>query len=757
MQKKLLNSITWSILFLVLPLSWDSSLYAQEKQNEKELSQAEHFKVSKAVSKIKIDGILNEKAWEEAVKIDTFYEWTPGDKTKPPVDTECLVTFSKSHFYVAFRCFDPEPQKIRAHIMDRDNIDTFIQDDHITIMIDTFNDERRAFQFRANSLGVQAEANFSELEGYEDFSWDAIWKSAGRITDFGYVVEIAIPFNQLRFPRTTGEQTWGFSAGRSYPRNVRHRMESHTRDRNSSCLLCLFNKISGLAGISPGKNLEFDPTLTLNRTDQREDFPLGEMKTGEIEAKPGISARWGVTPNLTLNVAVNPDFSQVEADVAQLEVNTRFALYYPEKRPFFLEGADFFLTPFVAVFPRTVFDPLWGVKATGKIGKNALGIFAAQDTYNNLIFPANQGSASTSLKENIYGGVLRYRRDVGRGSTLGILYTGRMGDEYYNHTAGTDGFFRLSRTKTVNFQFLHSRTDYPEDIAQDFGQDREPFGGNAFQLQFTHFGRSWIYGAYYHDITPGFRADYGFMPRVDVRRIGGALNSVFWGDRGDWFNRISLGLSANRVTDHEWNLTDQSISLSASYTGPLQTALSTSFAFLKEFYNGVTYDINRFDTFIEMKPIGGLYYNFYTRIGDSIDYANSRLAHSVLINPGIEFAIGTHLNVNLNHIFERLSLKGEKIYVANLFQTRLIYNFNVKTFMRAIVQYTDIDRNAALYNFEISPTTKGIFTQFLFSYKINPLTVLFIGYSDNYLGMPGIDITQTNRTFFLKIGYALVL
>jgi len=177
--------------------------------------------------------------------------------------------------------------------MDRDATDTLIQDDHVVILIDPFNDERRGFQFRVNPLGVQADANFSEMEGYEDFSWDAIWKSAGEITDWGYSVEIAIPFNQLRFPRTSGVQTWGFSAERSYPRSVRHRMISHKRRRNIACILCQINKVSGLQEISPGYNLEFDPTLTSVRTDRREQFPPGSMEAGKIKPEPGLTARWG--------------------------------------------------------------------------------------------------------------------------------------------------------------------------------------------------------------------------------------------------------------------------------------------------------------------------------------------------------------------------------------------------------------------------------------------------------------------------------
>jgi len=366
-----------------------------QETNSSTIQKGAHYNVFPTSTKIKVDGVLDEEAWSKAEVIKLPYEWLPGDNIPAPVDTDCMLTYDESHLYIGFRCYDPEPKKIRAHLMDRDATDSLIQDDHINIMIDAFNDERRSFQFRVNPLGVQADANFSELEGYEDFSWDAIWASAGKISDWGYAIEIGIPFNQLRFPKTKEKQIWGFSAERSWPRSVRHRMTSHVRNRNISCILCQFNKISGLEKISPGRNLEFDPTLTANRTDTMppQNFPGGALESGKAKAEPGITAKWGITPNLILNATANPDFSQVEADVAQLDVNTRFALYYPEKRLFFLEGGDFFLTPIQAVFTRTVADPLWGTKLTGKIGRSALGFFATQDRINNLIFPSNQGVA----------------------------------------------------------------------------------------------------------------------------------------------------------------------------------------------------------------------------------------------------------------------------------------------------------------------------------------------------------------------------
>ncbi len=748
------------IAILTIITALNASAYSERsayQESRQERLKAQNYVVTAATSEIKVDGILDEKAWQDAVLIPVPYEWLPGDNVPAPVNTDCLVTFDANNFYVGLRCYDPEPSKIRAHLMDRDATETLIQDDHISFVIDTFNDERRGFQFRVNPLGVQADANFSESEGYEDFSWDAIWDSKGKITAWGYAIEIAIPFNQLRFPRTTEIQTWGFSVERSYPRSVRHRMTSHRRDRDVTCIICQFNKITGIQGISPGLNIELDPTLTAIRTDTKEEFPADPdvpMSRGKFDPDPGLTARWGITPNLILNAAINPDFSQVEADVRELEVNTRFAIRYPEKRPFFLEGADFFLTPIEAVFTRTVADPDGGLKFTGKLGKNAFGIFGAYDRVNNLLFPSNQGSSSTSIDQGVGSGVFRYRRDIGRTSNIGLLCTGRVSEDYNNHVAGIDGFFQISRTKQFRIQYLHSETEYADDVAADFGQKIGANGGDALTAEFMHFGRNWLYLFNYQELSPDFRADYGYIPRVDIRRGRGSVGYTFWGDRYDWFNQLRFVLTGSLVYDHDGDLSDRSFNLQAQYLGPLQSTVTTQYQRSRELYLAKYYDLDQVIFYTEMKPMGGLRFNVGVQYGDAIDYNNARQAVGLSLLPLIEFGLGRHVNVNLQHAFQRLSLEGDNIFTANLSQVKVVYNLSVRTFVRVIVQYLDVTRNPDLYLFQISDKTQTVFTQFLFSYKLNPQTVLFIGYSDNYLGLTNIDITQTNRTFFVKLGYA---
>ncbi|MBE0712061.1 MAG: carbohydrate binding family 9 domain-containing protein [Candidatus Aminicenantes bacterium] len=739
--------------------------FSASPQAKPERIEPARFQVAKAASKIVVDGVLDEESWSAAPVILLPFEWQPGENIPAPVKTECLVTYDIHNLYVGFRCFDPEPKKIRAHLMDRDDTDTLILDDHVSFMVDAFNDERRAFQFRVNPMGVQADANFSELEGYEDFSWDAIWSAAAKITDWGYAVEVAIPLGQLRFRKSDGPQTWGFEAERSWPRDTRHRIISHPRSRNVNCILCQFNKLTGFEGIIPGKNIELNPTFTASRTDAMDpaEYPDGSLERGKAAAEAGLTAKWGITPNLILNATANPDFSQVEADVAQLEINRRFALFYPEKRPFFLEGADLFLTPIQAVFTRTVADPVWGTKLTGKSGRTAMGFFGAQDEITNLVFPSNQDTSQASLSQDAYGGVFRLRQDVGRMSTLGVLYTGRAGTDYFNHVAGADGFLRLDQKNSIIFQFLHSETDYPSAVAVDYGQNESRFGGNAVNLQFQHFSRNWIVQALYEDLSPGFRSDYGFVPRVDTRRGEAMVFRQIWGKPKGWFNLIRLGVMGQLIYDHGGTLTDRGLMLGVVYQGNLETQANFHGNFLRTYYEGRYFDTAFGTVDFRFRPFSGSEIGVQGMAGQSIDYENSRPADVLAVGPNASFSLFRHLNLILSQSYERLYAGADTIYTANLVQTKIVWNFNVRSFVRAVVQYRDLQQNPAMYTFPVDSRAKGLFTQFLFSYKLNPRTVLFLGYADNgiggvfdsWLGSGRVGITRTDRTFFLKIGYAL--
>ena len=711
-----------------------------------------HFPVALAASDIAVDGSLSETAWETAAVVPLTHEWLPGDNTPPPVATECLVTFDDKNLYVGFRAHDPEPARIRAYLADRD---TAFNDDAVGFLIDTFNDRRRAFEFRANPLGVQMEATVSDVDETEDWTWDAIWDSAGRITDDGFEVEIAVPWKQLRFPRGERPQTWGFLALRAYPRSVVHQLRSTRNDRSLDCLVCQFDSIEGFQRVESGYNLEVVPTVTAKRNDERAALDL-PLESGNEKVDAGVSLRWGITPNVTLNAAVNPDFSQVEADVAQLNVNERFALFFPEKRPFFLEGADYFATPYPVVFTRTVADPKLGIKLTGKEGGNAFGFFAAEDEFNNLIFPGAEESGFTSLEEDVRSLVGRWRRDVGKTSTLGVLFAGREGEnDYYNRVYGLDGSLRPTDADTVRFQVVNADTRYDRGVALDNGQPLGSFSGPAWRVDYSHATRNWGWDVGYNSRDPDFRADSGFIPLVDFREVFAEVVRTVWGKPDGWFSRLRFYVNTNDARILDGDLFEQSSNFVVIYEGPLQSFVQLGIRPNKEAFRGVEYHDFRRDLLISLRPRGDLGLQLFVRGGEIIDFNNARQAEFELIQPTVDFRLGRHVQGSLDHTWQAFDVKdGPQFLQVNLTQGKLLYHFNVRTFVRLIMQYRDVEREPRLWTFDVAPKEETLFTQFLFSYKLNPQTVLLVGYSDDYEGTVDIDLRQRDRAFFFKVGYA---
>jgi hypothetical protein len=708
--------------------------------------------VPKTEAEITVDAILDEGAWQNALVLELKYEVRPGENVTPPVRTEVLLTYDTKNFYAAFRCYDPDPSAIRAHLRDRD---TLGGDDWIALILDTFNDERRSFDFIVTAQGVQ----FDQIEAQsgEDNGWDTIWDCASKIMDWGYAVEIAIPFSSFRFQRKDGPQVWGFDAVRRYPRDHPYHIGLFPRDRSNNCYMCQAVKIKGFEGASPGRNIEFDPTVIGFRSDDRPDFPHGDLKKQSQEAELGLTARWGITPNLTSNFTINPDFSQVEADAQQLDINEPFALFYPERRPFFTEGTDFFAALENIIYTRTMRDPSWGLKLTGKEGANTIGAYVVRDEITNLIFPGSQGSRSTSLDMANTSSVFRYKRDFGSRYTAGLLATDREAKGYFNRVFGFDLDFRFTPTNQIQLLVLGSSTKYPDEVTNDFDQSSGTISDRLISFEYDHYTRTWGWWGDYEEAGSEFRADLGYYPRVGYRNVEGGLLYTWIAKPGSWWSQFRVGNDLNYFEESDGKLLNKRASLWFSYSGTMQSYLYLEGRKAREAYNNREFDLTYFQIEAGFWPTSNLQLATYTIFGDQIDYANTRLGSRFRINPWLSYNLGKHLRFSFDHNYERMSVQDARLYTANISQLTAVYQFNVRTFFRTILQYVDYNYNPDNYTFNIDSEDRRFFTQWLFSYKLNPRTVLFLGYSDNYNGSQDFRLTQSNRTFFIKLGYAWVL
>ena len=703
-----------------------------------------------------IDGEITEGEWESAEYVSLDNETQPSQNIPALVDTEVLMMEDGNNFYVAFIASDPEPDKIRAFFSDRD---ACWDDDLVTVVLDTFNDERRAFEFSANPLGVQMDAICDDVAGGSGFmgndsSWNAIWDSAGTISDTGYVVEMKIPLSQLRFPGGLARQTWGIDLIRSYPRDKRHKLSNNTKNYDLSCYLCQLTKTEGFTQLEQNRNLQIVPTVTASYSKNRMDYRTDEWASS-TDLDAGVDIRWGINQDVVLNATFNPDFSQVEADVAELDVNNIFSIYYPEKREFFLEGADYFNTFSNLVHTRNISSPDYGIKLTGKRDVHTYGLFFANDTKTNLIIPGNQGSLIASLEnKKSLNTAVRYRLDVNRNINLGLIFTDRRADDYSNTVAGVDGSIRLGESDKIEMQAMTSASEYPTEIQEDFGQqgDIEDY---AYKVFYEHRDNHWTWRARYSEYGDDFRADMGFITRVDYRNIDASGGYDWRFGPGSRFNRFYLGGDYEKSYDEAGNKLEEEVGIRINLEGPMQSFMFAGYNQGERYYNGQFFDEYSLFLFGHIRPRAGLEIGLDISTGDSIDYFNTQIGRELSLSPRIELRMGKHFKLDLRHNYQKMEIDGERLYTTNLTDLRFTYQFTIRSFLRAIFQYSDTKHNQSLYTFDVDRRLKDLNTQILYSYKINPQTRFFIGYSDTGFQNDGMNaIEKTNHTVFTKLSYA---
>lgn len=690
-----------------------------------------------------LDGRLDEPCWAAAASLDLAWEIEPGDRTPAVAATTCLITHDRDHIYVAFRAFDSDPAHIQANLADRDGA---FSDDWVGIVIDPFADRRRAFQFLVSAAGVQMDLTWSETaDEPDDPSWDADWSSAALIDSLGYVVEVAVPFGSLRFEASEGEQTWGVLAYRHHPRSLERLTCSSPLDPNVGCELCQATDLVGFRGISAGRNLELNPTYTVSRTDMRRDFPDGDLTAGTPVWDLGLSARWGVTPNISLDGALNPDFSQVESDELQLDVNTRYALFYEEKRPVFLEGADIFETSVSAVHTRMVVSPEWVVKASGKNGRDAVGAFVARDTWTNLMEYAGGRSRLQTLERDNTSAVLRWRRDVGEESTVGAVITSREAAGYRNTVGGLDAVLRLAPSHALDVQVLASRTIYEGD--------RE---GSDVSLLYSHDSRDWSWLAAWERVGRDFRADMGYIPRVDMEQRDLGLWRSWWRPAGRGAHFIGLGIHGTEIRDTGGQLTDRQVQAELNMMGPRQSRLWLAVDRLRERFAGDDYDQTILQGKVGARPFEQLKGWLMFWSGDEIDYDHGRPATDWGFGPGLTWTPSPRLEIVSSWIRTALSAGGGRMFAADLVDARVQFALTRRTHLRWTVQAQLFDFDPTRYDDPgaVPEEYREIFSQLLFSFRASPETVVFVGTTDHHLGDHLTPSTVHDRTYFLKVGYA---
>jgi hypothetical protein len=718
-------------------------------------------------------------------KVTGFSQRDPHDGAPVSQRTEAYLGYDDKNLYVVFVCFD-EPGKVRAHQARREDVS---EDDTVEVMLDTFHDRRRAYAFQVNPLGVQwdaiwSEAPHEEVSGNFDTSFDTLWYSQGRLTPEGYVAWLQIPFKSLRFPAER-EQSWGIILYRGIIREnedsfwpqVSHRVEGRLGQAAT---------LTGLEGISPGRNLQFIPYGLLNsfRDIDARDPADPHFESRAIGGTFGLDSKVVLNDSLVLDLTANPDFSQVESEDPQVTVNQRFAVYFPEKRPFFIENADYFRTPIDLFFTRQIVNPSYGARLTGKVGPYAIGVLTADDRAPGLVVAPSDPLAGSRQ----YFNLARVSRDIFRQSSIGAIYTD---EEFpagggYNRIGGIDSRIKLTSSWTATLQSVVSSTQNPGGTYQ---------AGPASYVDTAYTSVHTTYQAIYKDISPGFTTLPGFVNRVDIRDF---FNQIDYRFRPRTGPLVSWGptLHTDWVWAHDGTrldlLTDPSLSFQFKGKSSLFISPYTDFheRLRPEDFPALPADRDYHEhassvlwttSYLRWLSLQGFYQwgngvNFVPPASSSTQCPGPPqilalsctpfLASSDTANLVVSLRPLSALRIDNTYLFSRLRDRESAAGIFNnhIIRTKWNWQFNRELSFRVILQYTATLANSA---FTSLPTTKQFNGDFLLTYLVHPGTALYIGYNSDFQNLDpqlALDpnggllrtkdrLTNDGRLFFVKVSY----
>jgi hypothetical protein len=726
------------------------------------------IQITRATGPITIDGDLADDPWQHAVRIERWYETKPGDNIEPPVRNVGYLAYDDRFLYAAFDFEDPEPSAIRAPFADRDNVGEGFND-YAGVLIDSRATGSNGVLFVASPRNTQYDSIIDDASG-EDSSPDFFWASAAKIGPRGWTLEMRIPFSSIRY-RAGDPQTWHILLYRNYPRAFRYQFFSARIPRSSNCFVCRANVLTGLERLPGGGHLVAAPYLAASQLAEATGPAGTPLGAARVHAQGGVDVKYLPNADNALDATIKPDFSQVESDTAQIATNRRFALFFPETRPFFLEGLDLFSTPIQAVYTRTITAPIAGLRATGKAaGLRYTMLVARDDGGGSAVLPGPSGSSLASVDFGSTVFIARAKRDIGL-SFISVLAAERerQDGQGYNRVVGPDMQWRPNGNDTVTAQWLYSATRTPNlpDLAAEW--DGRSLTGRAATAQWNHSTTHLDWAASYRDVSSGFRADTGFVPQVGYREL---FATTGWTVRPtNVLSRVRTSFDIERQVDVDGALLGREIEADLSVDTALNGYAEVSVADERtRTPGGVVIDRRHLEYYVQFSPsqllarvsLGG-------SLGEDIDFDNSRPARGPTINASATIRPTNHLEVAVvsNTQWLRVDAAGRRnarLFIARVSRVRGTYTFTSRLFARAIAQYVTTDRDPSLYLAAVTPRSASLSGSLLLAYKLNWQSVMYVGYGDNRatvdepveanpLARAG-RLAPLDRQFFVKLSYA---
>ena len=709
--------------------------------------------IHRTTAPITVDGDLSDAGWKDAVKLDQWVEGQPGNNIPAKVKTIAYLTYDDRYFYIGIRCEDPNAKAIRAPFVERDSV--LGTDDNIAVFLDTRGEKRNALELRVSPRGIQGDGFYDDAGPVEDFSPDYFYDTAARVDSGGWSAEFRIPFSSLRY--SSRNPTWSILIWRNYPRDFRYAFYTAPVPRDVNCLVCNAQTITGLTDLPEAGHMTVAPYASSQHLEQATG-PLGTLNDKNLVNNVGADLKWTPTATGAVDLTVNPDFSQVEADVPQITVNQRFAVFFPEKRPFFLEGFDLFNTPMQVAYTRTITSPRAGLRSTARVGDTTYTVLAADDRGGGLtIIPGPQGNDFAPEDFRSYNVIARARHEMGSSFVGAVLTDREISGGGHNRVFGPDLLWRPNQANTVTAQLLYSDTQNPNRPDLSPAWNGESLHSFAARASWDHIVLHHDYGVGYTQFGDNFRADLGFIPQVGYRDMTGYYGIRIYPEHGV-LRYIRPSVFVEEQKDLHGNTLYRGASVGVFAIGVKNLQAQINLHPSEEIlFIGTTYKQSYVTWFGQIDPSRHLTRLILQgRSGQSIDFTNQRVGHgdSVQFTAIFRPIDRTTFEIDSNH--EVQSNNGERVYTAQVERIRALYSFSANSILRLIGQYNDVNRNLAQYPGIPVPQHSGAFLgSLLYSFKLNWQTVLYLGYGDDRVLTAQNDLVKQDRSLFFKVSYAI--
>lgn len=800
----------FSLLLLCLTFSMTSFAVELDESPEKDLQDVDNAASNFSIDDIKtlelevletppiIDGDLTDKFWASSSILSLDIEMYPDRFSKSIVDTDALIGVTKTHVYFAFNAYDPDISKLRTAVRDEDGVK---DDDYVSVVIDPTGNLRRKYEFRVNPSGSKSDVLQNTVSDRYIYDWDTEWQASAKITDKGWLVEIAIPIDSLKQPATKGDEQnqWALILKRSYPRMIDRTMGGiyiiHPPNPTASEKIVTQGS-SGEVIQEVSQNLQLYPYAIWHPAEKRKYQQTFEQDVEIEEVEAGIDLSLTINSGTKISATINPNFTDVEADIARDSINNPFNVFQPEKRRFFQEDMDLYSTLMPLVYTRNILNPDTGVSVSHETRRAASGMFWASDTDTEVIMPDNLGSEKVEIDSFENDSMAARYVTAAGGSAYGVLGTVRTADDYKNGVISFDSLVNLGIDDKLRYQIMYSQTEYPIAFAEDLCEEddclnvdensdcelgscdtntsvlranpEQTIEDYAIQVKYKHTGQKSLFWANYFDVGKDFRADLGFVKRTDYKLYNIAYGrnwyfETFAGDGGKSRGRVYF--VASHVESQQGEKIETGYDVWAEFRGSYQTVFRPGFRIKERAVNRIQqntlelkgnapkFDEQYLQWYFETSPFAAWTFNLDGRYGEMADAENIVLGDMREVKPRVRYQIGD-FNLSLQHTYRNYDYTNSTLYKENFTTFTLNYRPDETRVLRFLLKVDETERDISRWRGEELSLEREVEAELTYGRELTKNLTVLAGMKltrekDNEID----DDFTSKREIYLRLNY----